>query len=66
MSTAAQQLLSAFESLPDDDREAVVAELLSRHPVGAGELSDDALVEMADELFRGYDAEEEADAAAPG
>jgi hypothetical protein len=66
MSAAAQQLLAAFDALPDADREAVVAALLTRHPVGGGAVSDAAFVELADELFRGYDAEEAADATAPG
>lgn len=66
MSDTAQQLLDAFDTLPDDEREAVVAELLTRHPVGAGDLPDAALVELADELFRAYDAEEAADATPPG
>jgi hypothetical protein len=65
MSTAAKRLLAAFDALPDDDREAVVAELLSRQPAGAGELPDTALVEMADELFRSYDAKEAGNATPP-
>lgn len=65
MSTAAEQLLTAFDALPVADREAVVAELLTRHPVGAGDLPDAARVELADELFRAYDAEEAADATRP-
>jgi hypothetical protein len=66
MSTVAQQFLAAFDSLSDDDREAVVAELLLRNPVGSGALPDTAFVELADELFRAYDAEEAADAGPPG
>ena len=65
MSTTAQQLLAAFDALPAAGREAVLSELLTRHPVGAGDLSDAELVGAADELFRGYDAEEAGDAAAP-
>ena len=61
MSDAAQQLLATFDALPDADREAVLAELLIRQPVGADDLPDAALVESADELFRAYDAEEAAD-----
>ena len=66
MPTAVQQLLAAFDALPDEDREVVVIELLTRHPVGAGELPDGAFVELADELFRAYDADEAADATSPG
>ncbi len=58
MSVAAKRLLADFDALSEAEREAVVAELLARHPIGAGELSDTALVEVADELFCGYDAEE--------
>lgn len=65
MSDAAQKLLADFDALPDVEREAVVAEILTRHRVGAGELPDVALVESADELFRAYDAEEAADAPRP-
>lgn len=65
MSQTARQLLTAIEALPDAEREAVVAELLTRHPVGAGDLPEVALVELADELFRSYDAEEAADAPRP-
>ena len=62
MSDTARQFLEAFDTLPEAEREAVVAELLIRHPVGAGDLPDAGLVELADELFRAYDAEEAADA----
>jgi hypothetical protein len=65
MSAAAQQLLAAFDALPKAEREAVVAEILARHPVGVGEVPDAAFVELGDELFRTYD-EEEANAAPPG
>jgi hypothetical protein len=65
MSTAAQRLLAAFDALPADERDAVVAELLIRHPVGAGELPDAALVELAKERFLAYDAEEAADGTSP-
>ena len=65
MSTAAQQLLAAFDALPPDERDAVVAELLIRHSVGAGELPDAALVELAEERFLAYDAEEAADSTPP-
>ena len=62
MSDTAQRLLAAFDTLPEAERDAVVAELLIRHPVGAGDLPDAGLVELADELIRAYDAEEAADA----
>lgn len=62
MSAAAQDLLAAFDALPDADRDAVVAALLTRRPVGASDLPDAAFVELADELFLAYDAAEAADA----
>jgi len=64
MSSAARQVLAAFDSLPDNDREGLITELLIRCPIGAGALPDAALVEMGDELFRAYDAAEADDAAA--
>lgn len=66
MSAAAKELLAAFDALPDIDREAVVAELLTRHPVGAGDLPDAAFEELAEELFLTYDAAEADDAAPAG
>lgn len=65
MSAAALQLLAAFDALSDADREAVLAELLVRRPVGAGKLPDVALVELAEERFLAYDAAETADATPP-
>lgn len=62
MSAAVQQLLAAFDALPAADRDAVVAELLLRHPPGGGGLPDAAFEELADELFRTYDAAEAGDA----
>jgi hypothetical protein len=65
MSTTAQELLAAFDALPAADRDAVVLEILSRQPIGAGQLPDESLIELADEVFRSYDAEEATDAAPP-
>ena len=62
MSATALEWIGAFDALPDTDRDAVVAELL-RRPVGAGDLADSALEELADELFSAYDADEDSDAA---
>lgn len=63
MTEAARQLLMTFESLAPTDQEEVAAVLL-RRAVASEELSEDALHELADELFRGYDAEEAAHAVA--
>lgn len=65
MTAAARQLLTAFDALPGDDRDAVLGELLLRRPVGGGDLPAAALDELADELFRSYDAAEAVDAAPP-
>jgi hypothetical protein len=62
MSTAAKELLTAFDALPDPDRTAVMQELLLR-PVGMGEWADDGLESAAEELFLSYDDEEAVDAA---
>jgi hypothetical protein len=65
MSVATQQLLSAFDALPVAEQDAVIAELLRRTPVGAGEMSDAGFEELAEEVFLAYDAAEAADAAPP-
>jgi hypothetical protein len=57
MTEAARVLLTAFDTLPPADQQEVVAEIL-RRASGAGELAEEGLCELADELFRGYDAEE--------
>jgi hypothetical protein len=59
MTQAAHEVLVAFEKLPVADQRQVAAEVLRRY-AASEELSEAALHEMADELFRGYDAEEAA------
>lgn len=59
MSDTATQLLATFESLPADEQHELLIAMLRR----SGELpdaivSDDQLVEIADELFQTLDAEE--------
>lgn len=61
MTTAAQNLLTAFDALPAPDQDAVLAALLLRHPAGAGDMPDAAFEQIADELFRSYDDAEAAD-----
>jgi len=61
MTEAARVLLTAFDALSPADQQEVVNEILRRAAV-AEELPETALHELADELFRGYDAEEAADA----
>jgi hypothetical protein len=57
VSTAAQQLLNSFELLPEADKHDVAVAILKRVASTSGDLSDDALVNAAEELFRAMDAE---------
>lgn len=66
MSAAVQELLAAFDALPESDRGEAVAAILARHPLGEGAIPDAGFVELADELFQSYDAAEADDAARPG
>ncbi|MGH7224471.1 MAG: CRISPR-associated endonuclease Cas2, partial [Gemmataceae bacterium] len=64
MTTAVQQLLNAFDSLPEADKHQTAVEILRRVSVfGEGDLPEAALDELAAELFRSCDAEEDARAA---
>ena len=62
MTEAVLNLLHAFEALPPAEQSQLVAEILRRCAPG-GAVPDAALDEMAAELFRGYEAEEDARAA---
>lgn len=64
MTDAAHELLSAFDTLPVADREAVLVELIIRNPIGEGSVPDGAFEQLADELFATYAAAEATDAAA--
>lgn len=59
MTTAARDLLTAFDALSPADQQQVAAEIL-RRSAGTGDLPEAAFDELAAELFRGYDAEEAA------
>jgi len=61
MSTGARELLAGFDALPASEQRQVAAEIL-RRTSGTGELPEEALYELADEVFRMYDAEESAGA----
>jgi hypothetical protein len=61
MTQAAHELLTAFDALSPADQQQVAAEIL-RRAAGSGELPEAALHELADELFRSYEAEEAAHA----
>jgi hypothetical protein len=59
MTSAVQQLLDSFDALPESDKHQAAIEIFRR--VGTaphGDLSEAALVQAADELFRDLDAEE--------
>ena len=58
MTDTAQDVLRAFDTLSPTEQQEVVAEIL-RRTAPSGELPDEALHELADELFQSYDAEEE-------
>ena len=61
MSTAAQDLLRTFDSLPAPAQHEVAVAIL-RRTATAQDIPEAALHELADELFRSYDAEESAHA----
>ena len=65
MSIVALQVIAAFDALPDAERDAVAGGLLARDPSGTGEISDDSLIALADEVFLMLDAAEAEDAATP-
>ena len=57
MTTAARDVLVAFEALPPAEQQQVAAEILCRSSV-TGDLPDAAFDKLAAELFRRYDEEE--------
>jgi hypothetical protein len=59
MKVAAAEVLAAVDALSPAEQREVAAEILRRASTD-GDLSEQALDELADELFRGYDAEEAA------
>jgi hypothetical protein len=61
MTAAAHDLLKAFDGLPPAERHEVAVAIL-RRSAATEDIPETALHELADELFRGYDAEEAAHA----
>jgi hypothetical protein len=57
MTQSARDMLAAFDSLSLAEQHQVVVEII-RRATAAGDLPEEALHELADELFRSYDAEE--------
>lgn len=63
MTTAVQQLIASFEALSDAEKHEATAEVLRRSLAAAPTgVSDEALVELTEELFLQLDAREAADA----
>ena len=59
MNAAVQQLLNAFDALPEADKHQVTIEILRRvSPATEGDVPESALVEAAEELFLALDTEE--------
>jgi hypothetical protein len=62
MTEAVQELLESFEMLSDAEKQEATAELLRRVVLEeSGEISDEALTQVAEELFLELDREESAD-----
>ena len=59
MTATVQHLLDSFDSLSDVDKHQAAVEILRRFTGSVqGDLPDNTLVEMADELFHALDAQE--------
>ncbi len=59
MSTSARDLLATFDALSPNEQQQVAVEIL-RRSAAAGDFPEAALTELAGELFRAYDGEEDA------
>ena len=59
MSETAVQLLATFDSLQPDEQHEVMTLMLQKYgDLSQGAISDEGLVELADDLFQALDAEE--------
>jgi hypothetical protein len=59
MNASIETLLDSFDRLPDDDKRQAAAEILKRSvAMDLPALEDDALVEVADQVFLSLDREE--------
>lgn len=64
MTTAVRQLVTSFESLPAPEQHEATLEILKRAGVWMeGDISEDGLASVADELFCQMDADEASNAA---
>ena len=57
MTAPAREVMAAFDALSPEEQREVTCEIL-RRSAGADDIPEAALHELADERFRGYDAEE--------
>jgi hypothetical protein len=63
MATTIQQVLDAFDALPESAKHRAAVEILRRvSPAVGGDVPESALVEAAENLFLAMDAEEAAHA----
>lgn len=61
MSAVAEKVIAAFESLPEDEKQAVVKEILRRlPPFDSGPLSDEDVALAGDQLAASLEQEENA------
>jgi hypothetical protein len=59
VNTTVQQLLDAFDALPEADKRLAAIEILRRvSPAADGDLPESVFVDAAEELFLALDAEE--------
>jgi hypothetical protein len=59
MSADVQQVLKAFDALQEPDKHEATVEILRRYPL-QGDVREESLIEIADELFRTMDKDESA------
>jgi hypothetical protein len=63
VNSAVQQLLNAFDALPEADKQQAAMAIFRRVSAATeGDVPESALIEVAEELFRALDAEEAAHA----
>jgi hypothetical protein len=58
MNATVQQILDAFDALPEVDKHQAAVEIFRRAAAVTGDVPESALVEAAEELFGALDAEE--------
>ena len=58
MNASVQQILDAFDALPELEKHEAAIEILRRVPPTVGDLPESTLVEVAEDLFLALDADE--------